>query len=72
MSVIPSMEIGGVEWPKAEVDRLYVSRMTEWLCFNITSFNRIQFGLTIYNEANIIQSMDSTETSCSVFLKTER
>ena len=29
--------------------------MTEWLCFNITSFNRIQFGLTIYNEANIIQ-----------------
>ena len=40
---------------------LYVSRMTEWLCFNITSFNRIQFGLTIYNEANIIQSMDSMQ-----------
>lgn len=60
-SAIPSMEIGVAEWPKAEVDRLYVSRMTEWLCFSITSFNRIQFGLTIYNESNIIQSMDSMQ-----------
>ena len=60
-SAIPNMEIGVAEWPKAEVDRLYVSRMTEWLCFSITSFNRIQFGLTIYNESNIIQSMDSMQ-----------